>query len=124
LASMDAPSILNKATESGPRGSILPLSGVLLALVASALDKGTVAATMPRAAAELNGFSRYAWTNTAELLASTIAMLVFAKLSDLYGRKRLYFISTLILVVGSLLCAAAGRLPIPLDGIDQLILAR
>jgi EmrB/QacA subfamily drug resistance transporter len=124
MASMDAPSILNETTKSGPRGATLPLVGVLLALVASALDKGTVTATMPRAAAELNGFSKYAWTTTAELLASTIAMLVFAKLSDLYGRRRLYFISTLILVVGSLFCAAAGRLPVPLDGIDQLILAR
>lgn len=98
--------------------------GVLLALLVAALEKGMSTAAMPRAAADLNGFSRYSWTSTAELLTTTIAMLVFAKLSDLYGRKRLYLWSTLILVFGSFFCAAAGKLPVPLPGIDQLILAR
>jgi len=79
---------------------------------------------MPRAAAELNGFSRYSLTGTAELLTSTIAMLVFAKLSDLYGRKPLYSLSTLILIFGSLFCNLAGLFPVPIAGIDQLILAR
>src|SRR5580658_6720132 len=114
---------LNTAAGSGSPRTVL-LLGVLLALLVAALDKGMSTAAIPRAAAELNGFSRYSWTGTAELLTSTIVMLVFAKLSDLYGRKRLYLLSTLLLILGSLFCAAAGKLRIPLDGIDQLILAR
>src|SRR5271156_2647512 len=101
------------AIKSGPVGSILPLVGVLLAVVVAALDKAVATVAMPRAVAELNGFSRYSWTSAAELIASTIAMLVFAKLSDLYGRKPLYLVGTLFLLVGSLFCAAAGNLPVP-----------
>jgi MFS family permease len=44
--------------------------------------------------------------------------------SDLYGRKRLYLYSAAILVVSLLLCGAAGMLPIPLDGMNQLIVTR
>jgi MFS family permease len=104
--------------------SLTPLLGVLLALLISALDKAMATAAMPRAAAELAGFSRYPWTTTAHLLTSTIAMLVIAKMSDLYGRRRLYLWSTLILVLGSILCGAAGRLQVPIDGMNQLIFSR
>ena len=62
--------------------SLTPLLGVLLALLISALDKAMATAAMPRAAAELAGFSRYPWTTTAHLLTSTIAMLVIAKMSS------------------------------------------
>lgn len=115
---------LKAAAKSGLRESVIPLVGVLPPLLVSGLDKGIASATIPRAAAELNGFSRYSLTGTAELLTSTIAMLVFAKLSDLYGRKPLYSLSTLILIFGSLFCNLAGRFPVPIAGIDQLILAR
>lgn len=104
--------------------SLATLTGVLLALLISALDKAMATAAMPRAAAELAGFSRYPWTTTAHLLTSTIAMLVFAKLSDLYGRKRLYLWSTFILVLGSVLCGAAGKFPVAPDGMNQLIFSR
>jgi EmrB/QacA subfamily drug resistance transporter len=117
-------SALKPALRPSSGGSVVPLIGVLLALLISALDKAMATSAMPRAAADLNGFSRYSWTTTAHLLTATIAMLVFAKLSDLHGRKRLYLWSTLILVLGSLLCGAAGKLPLPLDGMSQLIMAR
>lgn len=79
---------------------------------------------MPRAIASLNGFARYPWPTTSHLLTSTIAMPVFAKLSDLFGRKSFYLGSTAIFLVSLLLCGAAGTLPIPLDGMNQLIVAR
>ena len=61
---------------------------------------------------------------TAYLLTSTISVPVFAKLSDLYGRKWLYLVGLTIFVVSSWLCGAAGNIPLPLDGMNQLILFR
>src|ERR1700732_4790980 len=103
---------------------ILALSGMVLTLLTSTMDQAIAIAAMPRAIASLNGFARYSWPTTSLLLTSTIAMPVFAKLSDLYGRKWFYLSSTAILVASLVLCGAAGNLPMPLDGMNQLIVAR
>jgi EmrB/QacA subfamily drug resistance transporter len=103
---------------------ILALTGVVLTLLTTTLDQAMAITAMPRAIAGLNGFARYSWPTTSFLLTSTISMPVFAKLSDLYGRKWLYLGSAGIFVVGLLLCGAAGNLPLPLDGMSQLIAAR
>jgi len=47
-----------------------------------------------------------------------------AKLSDLYGRKPLFMIAATLFVSASALCGASGNVPLPLDGMNQLILFR
>ena len=100
------------------------LGGLMLTLLLAAMDQTIVGTAMPRVVASLDGFDRYPWVTTAYLLTSTIAVPVFAKLSDLYGRKWLYLAGLIIFVVSSWLCGAAGNIPLPLDGMNQLILFR
>jgi EmrB/QacA subfamily drug resistance transporter len=99
------------------------LTGIILPLLALNMEEGFAISALPRAVASLNGFDRYAWPSTSFLLTSTVAMPVFAKLSDLYGRKWFYFFSVVSSIAYPLLCGAAGALPIPLDGMNQIILA-
>src|SRR5262249_24334388 len=47
------------------------------------------------------------WVVTAYLLTSTVTVPLYGKLSDLYGRKRLFTIAILIFLAGSALCGAA-----------------
>src|SRR5215813_3928733 len=63
------------------------LSGLMLAVLLAALDQTIVGTAEPRIIASLSGFDRYPWVSTAYLLCSTIAVPIFAKLSDIYGRK-------------------------------------
>jgi EmrB/QacA subfamily drug resistance transporter len=100
------------------------LGGLMLTLLLAAMDQTIVGTAMPRIVASLDGFARYPWVTTAYLLTSTIAVPVFAKLSDLYGRKWLYLAGLVIFVTSSWLCGAAGNIPLPLDGMNQLILFR
>jgi EmrB/QacA subfamily drug resistance transporter len=102
---------------------IFAVAGMGLTLLTAAMIQAFGGPVMPRAIASLNGFARYPWTTTSFLLTTTIAMPVFAKLSDLYGRKWLYVWSAAIFVVSLLLGGTAGNLPLPFDGMNQLIVA-
>ena len=78
-----------------------------------------------RIIASLSGFDRYPWVATAYLLCSTISVPIFAKLSDIYGRKWFLLGGSAGFVLTSALCGAAGKFTsIGLDGMNQLILFR
>ena len=101
------------------------LTGLLLTLLLAALDQTIVGTAMPRIIAQLNGFDRYPWVTTAYLLTSTIAVPIFAKLSDIYGRKWFFLSGTLLFVIASAFCGGAGQFTwIPGDGMTQLIVFR
>jgi EmrB/QacA subfamily drug resistance transporter len=100
------------------------IAGLMLTLLLASLDGTIVGTAMPRIIAQLNGFERYAWVTTVYLLTSTIAVPIFGKLSDIYGRKWIFMTGAIIFVAASALCGAAGDLPLPLDGMNQLILFR
>lgn len=106
------------------RQRMVTVGGLMLTLLLAAMDQTIVGTAMPRVVANLAGFDRYPWVTTAYLLSSTISVPVFAKLSDQYGRKWLYLTGLIIFVVSSWLCGASGNVPIPLDGMNQLIVFR
>lgn len=85
------------------RQKIAVMVGVMLAMLLSALDQTIVATAMPRIVQELNGLEKLSWVITAYLLASTVIVPIYGKLSDIYGRK--YFIMSAIVVflIGSML---------------------
>src|ERR1700739_1705606 len=96
----------------------------MLGLLLAALDQTIVGTAEPRIIAQLSGFDRYPWVATAYLLSSTICVPVFAKLSDIYGRKWFVLTGATIFVGSSALCGAAGNLKLPTDGMNQLIVFR
>src|SRR5579864_6665379 len=101
------------------------ITGLLLTLLLAALDQTIVGTAMPRIIAQLNGFDRYPWVTTSYLLTSTIAVPIFAKLSDMYGRKGFLLWGNILFVLASALCGAAGEIPhLPGDGMTQLIVFR
>ena len=101
------------------------LSGLMLSMLLAALDQTIVGTAEPKIIASLSGFDRYPWVSTAYLLCSTISVPIFAKLSDIYGRKWFLLGGSAGFVLTSALCGAAGKFDwLGLDGMNQLILFR
>src|SRR5476649_925031 len=73
----------------------------------AALDQTIVGTALPRIVSELNGFTQYSWVIAAYLIAQAVAIPITSKLSDIYGRKVLFFFNVLIFLTGSILCGAA-----------------
>ncbi len=95
----------------------LVVLAVCLGMLLAALDATIVGTAMPTVVASLGGLPLYAWVFSIYMLAATTSMPLFGKLSDLYGRRRLFLTAIGIFTAGSALCGAAGAMP-------QLIAAR
>ena len=93
------------------------MAGILLVLLLATLDQTIVSTALPKVIADLHGFDRYSWVATAYLLASTVTVPIYGKLSDLYGRKILLLFGITVFLIGSALCGAA-------QSMNQLILFR
>jgi EmrB/QacA subfamily drug resistance transporter len=91
----------------GLRGRALLLAALIACTFLTALDVLVVATAMPTIVAQLGGMSLYAWVFSAFLLAGTVTVPVFGKLSDIYGRKPIFTLGTVIFLVGSALCGMA-----------------
>lgn len=88
----------------------LTMIGVLLAMLLSALDQTIVGTALPRIVRDLGGAEHYTWVVTAYLLASTVTVPIYGKLSDLFGRKWFFFSGIGIFLVGSVLCGMSQNM--------------
>lgn len=85
-------------------------AGLLLGMSLGALEATVVSTAMPTVIATLGGLAHYSWVFSAYLLTSTASVPIWGRLSDLYGRRRLYLGGIAIFLVGSTLCGAAGSM--------------
>ncbi len=83
------------------------MAGSLLAMVLAALDQNIVNTALPRMAGDLGGLTHLSWVVTAFMLTATVTTPLYGKLSDMYGRRTLFFVAILVFLAGSLLCGAA-----------------
>ncbi len=83
------------------------LSGLILGMFLAALDQTIVSTAIKTIGNDLHDLTAQAWVTTAFLITSTITAPLFGKLSDIYGRKRLFMLAIVIFVAGSALCGLA-----------------
>lgn len=84
------------------RQQVLAMSGVYAVLFLLGLETTLGGTLLPQAARALDGFDRFAWTGTLQMLASTCATPIAARLGDMWGRKHLLLASILILSLAGL----------------------
>src|SRR3954470_11336564 len=79
------------------------MSGLLLAM----LDQTIVGTALPAIVRHLHGSSLYLWVVTAYLVAATVSLPVYARLSDRHGRRALLLTGMALFLAGSALSAGA-----------------
>lgn len=80
---------------------------ILLATALAAIEGTIVATAIPSITADLQGVELMSWIYSAYLLTSAIAAILFGKLADLFGRKKMILIGITLFTLGSLLCGLA-----------------
>ncbi|MFI2566320.1 MFS transporter [Paenarthrobacter sp. NPDC018779] len=88
---------------------------ILIALMLStglvAIDSTIVATAVPSIVGDIGGFSSFPWLFSAYLLAQAVSVPVYAKLSDVLGRKPIILSGIALFLLGSTLCGLAWSMP-------------
>lgn len=90
---------------------------LLIATFLTAIEGTIVSTAMPKIVDDLGGSHLYTWVISVYLLATVISTPIFGKLADLYGRKLMFTIGTVIFLIGSMLSGLS-------QSMEQLVLFR
>ncbi|WP_426364276.1 MFS transporter [Streptomyces sp. E-08] len=114
---MSEPSTTRAGAGPGPATAPSPaprrpvVIALMLAMGLAALDGTIVSTAVPQIVGDLGGLSVFSWLFSGYLLAVTVTLPVYGKLSDTFGRKPVLIAGTVLFLAGSLLCAAAWNMP-------------
>ncbi|WP_031086556.1 MFS transporter [Streptomyces sp. NRRL WC-3549] len=86
------------------------VAALMLGMGLAAIDGTIVATAVPQIVGDLGGFAVFSWLFSGYLLAVTVTLPVYGKLSDTFGRKPVLVAGIILFLVGSLLCAAAWNM--------------
>ena len=88
----------------------LVMAGLMVGLLVAAFDYSIMATAMPKVINSLHGMEYYVWPFTSYMLSSTISIILFGKLSDIYGRKNVLIVGIIVFVFTSVLCGLASNM--------------
>ena len=91
------------------RGPIL--LSVMLSVGLIAIDATILATAVPSIVNDLGGFTQFPWLFSIFLLAQAVSIPIFAKFTDLVGRKPIMLIGIGLFVLGSIFCGIAWSMP-------------
>ncbi|MES1247562.1 MAG: MDR family MFS transporter [Actinomycetota bacterium] len=86
-------------------------TGLMLVVFIAMMDQTIVATGLPHIVADIGGLSEYSWIFSSYLLASTVTVPLWGKLSDVFGKRLLILWGIGIFVCGSILCGLARSMP-------------
>jgi EmrB/QacA subfamily drug resistance transporter len=84
------------------RQILLVIYGLMAGMFLASLDQTIVGTAIRTIGDDLHGLNDQAWVTTAYLITSTIAVPIYGKLSDIFGRRPLYIFGIVVFLIGSL----------------------
>lgn len=97
-------------TDLNPKHRAWILAALMFTIMLAAMDSTIVSTAIPQIVGDLGGFSLFSWVFSIYLLAQTVTIPVYGKLADLYGRKPILIIGTIIFLIGSALSGASWNM--------------
>jgi EmrB/QacA subfamily drug resistance transporter len=83
------------------------LAAALMAIFMPAVEGSIVATALPTIIGDLGGFHLFSWVFAVPLLTQAVTIPLYGRLADLYGRKRVFIVGTVIFLIGTTLCGFA-----------------
>ena len=112
----DRPSVNNDGRMLTHRRIMLALSGLMIGNFIAALDQTIVATALPAIVTDLGGLSYFSWVIVGYLLTSTASTPLWGKVGDLFGRRNMFQLATVVFLLGSLLCGLAPTMLVLVGG--------
>jgi EmrB/QacA subfamily drug resistance transporter len=106
----------NGAYLLGKRRTLIVFAGLLLGMLLAALNQTIVATALPDIVADLGGFEHYSWVFSAYMLASTVTVPLYGKLSDVYGRRPFFLLAIVLFMVGAVVSGLAPSMTVLILG--------
>ncbi|CAO3652078.1 unnamed protein product [Cunninghamella blakesleeana] len=97
----------SEAINKKKRNLIMTFIALQVSLFLSALDTTIVSTILPNVGSEFNQMNIVSWVATAYLLTFDAFQPLFAKFSDIFGRKWTLITAISIFLIGSLLCGVS-----------------
>lgn len=92
-------------THKDNRGWVL--AALMLTMTLAAMDITIISTVVPQIVTDLGGFSKFSWVFSIYLLAQTVTIPLYGKLSDLFGRKKILLFGIVVFLLGSAVCGFA-----------------
>ncbi|MBS2771116.1 MDR family MFS transporter [Anoxybacillus rupiensis] len=83
---------------------------IVLAMLVASMDTTIMNTTMPIISKELGGFSLYAWSFASYMITTTVLSPIAGRLSDIFGRKKVFSFGIVLFLAGSLLCGMSQNM--------------
>lgn len=107
---MHEPAPIVEGAERSHSEIMVIMTALMTAMLLAALDQTIVGTALPTIANDLHGLNELSWVATSYLLASAVVTPLYGKISDLFGRKKIFTIAITIFLVGSVLCGMSQNM--------------
>lgn len=98
-----------KTTDEKPQGSsvVLLFIGLMVTMLMASMNQTVLSTALPTIVGELGGVEQMSWVITGYILASTVTMPVYGRISDQFGRKPVLLVAIGLFIIGSIIGAVS-----------------
>ncbi|KAL6234755.1 hypothetical protein BDW75DRAFT_240777 [Aspergillus navahoensis] len=93
------------------------MCGLNVGMLLAALDFNIVATAVPVISSDFNAYNNSSWLGTGFLITFALVLPLYSKLGDIFGRRNMFIVGTLVFILGSGLCGGSKSM-------DMLIWSR
>lgn len=106
------PAVADDQTKPSNRTILFLFIGLMITMLLASLNQTVLSTALPTIVGELDGVDQMTWVITGYILASTIVMPIYGRISDLLGRKPVLLAAIVLFIVGSVVGALAPNIEV------------